>query len=70
MKFMTPVLISASTGILFSVCSPSLYAKASSAAETACMVAVNDNYGGKVKNLDIVSSEFSQAGAKLQVCLL
>ena len=27
------------------------------------MVAVNDNYGGNVRNLDIVSSEFSQANS-------
>ncbi len=65
MKFMTPVLISATTGILLSVCSPSLYAQASSAAESACMQAVNSNYGGKLQNLDIVSSEFSQANSEV-----
>jgi hypothetical protein len=67
MKFMTPVLISATTGILLSVCSPSVFARASSAAETACMVAVNDNYGGKVRNLDVVSSEFSQANSEVVI---
>jgi hypothetical protein len=36
---------------------------ASSAAETACMVAVNDNYGGKVDNITVTSSEFSQANS-------
>jgi hypothetical protein len=65
MKFMTPVLISATTGILLSVCATNVYAQASSAAESACMSAVNANYGGKVKHLNIVSSEFSQANSEV-----
>lgn len=34
----------------------------SSNAETACMERVNSNYGGKVRDLTVTSSEFSQAG--------
>ena len=36
---------------------------ASSAAESACMVAVNNNYGGKVGDIAVTSSEFSQANS-------
>ena len=32
-------------------------------AESACMVAVNNQYGGRVKSLHIVSSEFSNASS-------
>jgi len=38
---------------------------ATSAAETACMVAVNSNYGGRVNNLHVVKSEFSQANSEV-----
>jgi molybdenum cofactor biosynthesis enzyme MoaA len=38
---------------------------ASSAAKSACMVAVNKNYGGKVRNLNVVKSEFSQANSEV-----
>jgi hypothetical protein len=37
--------------------------EASSAAESACMTAVNKNYGGNVDNIDITSSESSQANS-------
>ena len=37
--------------------------QATNAAETACMTAVNNNYGGKVKDLKVVRSEFSQANS-------
>lgn len=37
--------------------------QATNAAETACMTAVNKNYGGKVKDLKVVRSEFSQANS-------
>ena len=37
--------------------------EATSAAETACMVAANSEYGGRVRNLQVVSSEFSQANS-------
>lgn len=37
--------------------------QATNAAETACMTAVNNNYGGKVKDLKVVRSEFAQANS-------
>jgi len=36
-----------------------------SAAESACMAKVNSNYGGKVDDLKIVRSEFSQANTEV-----
>jgi len=39
--------------------------QSTSAAETACMTAVNSNYGGKVKDLKVVRSEFSQANSEV-----
>ena len=39
--------------------------QATSAAESACMVAVNMNYGGNVKDLKVVRSEFSQANSEV-----
>ena len=36
---------------------------ASNAAETACMSAVNSNYGGNVDEIVVTSSEFSQANS-------
>ncbi len=41
--------------------------QATNAAETACMTAVNNNYGGKVKDLKVVRSEFSQANSTVMV---
>jgi hypothetical protein len=41
--------------------------QATSAAETACMEAVNRNYGGRVHNLHVVKSEFSQANSEVVV---
>jgi len=38
---------------------------ATSAAESACMSAVNRNYGGRVRNLTVVRSEFSQANSEV-----
>jgi hypothetical protein len=40
---------------------------ASSAAESACMSAVNGNYGGNVRDLIITSSEFSQANSVVMI---
>ena len=40
---------------------------ATSAAESACMAAVNRNYGGKVKTVQVASSEFSQANSLVMV---
>lgn len=39
--------------------------QASSAAESACMAAVNGNYGGKVSSLRVARSEFSQANSEV-----
>ena len=39
----------------------------SSAATSACMQAVNGNYGGKVNDLRVVRSEFSQANSEVIV---
>ena len=41
--------------------------QASSAAESACMVKVNSNYGGNVRSVNVVSSEFSQANSEVIV---
>ncbi len=41
--------------------------QASNAAESACMSAVNSNYGGEVRELRVVSSEFSQANSMVMV---
>jgi hypothetical protein len=38
---------------------------ASSNAETACMVAVNRNYGGNVDDVRVVRSEFSEANSEV-----
>jgi hypothetical protein len=38
-----------------------------SAAQSPCMSAVNKNYGGKVKQLRVVSSEFSQANPEVVI---
>ena len=39
----------------------------SSNAKTACMEAVNRNYGGKVRDLVVTSSEFSQANSQVNL---
>jgi hypothetical protein len=41
--------------------------QASSTAESACMAAVNSQYGGKVSTLNVVSSEFSQANSSVTI---
>ena len=40
---------------------------ASSAAESGCMSAVNRNYGGKVGDIVVTSSEFSQANSMVMM---
>jgi hypothetical protein len=40
---------------------------ASGIAETACMEAVNRNYGGNVRDLRVASSEFSQANSVVMI---
>ncbi len=44
---------------------PEAMAQATVAAETACMEAVNRNYGGRVRDLRVVHSEFSQANSRV-----
>ena len=44
---------------------PSSGSEVSSAAQSACMVAVNGNYGGKVDDIKLVRSEFSQANSEV-----
>jgi len=39
--------------------------QATSAAETACMTAVNGNYGGKVDDLKVIRSEYSEANSEV-----
>jgi len=41
--------------------------QAGSAAESACMVAVNSNYGGKVQTVQVVRSEYSEANSTVMV---
>ena len=40
-------------------------AEVSSAATSSCMAAVNGQYGGRVKNIRVVRSEFSQANSEV-----
>lgn len=42
-------------------------AEVSPAAQSSCMAAVNNQYGGSVRDLKIVSSEFSQANSVVMV---
>lgn len=65
MKLLTPLVICTASSVFLAAHAPDVNAAASGAAETACMVAVNDNYGGNVRNLDIVSSEFSEANSEV-----
>jgi len=41
--------------------------QATGAAESACVAAVNSNYGAKVKTVQVASSEFSQANSLVRV---
>ena len=41
--------------------------QASSAAESACLAKVNSNYGGNVRSVNVVSSEFSEANSEVIV---
>ena len=55
----------AATLAALTLAAPASFAQVPANAKTACMVAVNKNYGGKVKTLDVVSSEFSQANSEV-----
>ncbi len=46
---------------------PSAMRQATSAAESACLAAVNRNYGGKVRTVRVASSDFSQANSTVMV---
>jgi hypothetical protein len=46
---------------------PAPMRQASNAAETACMSAVNGNYGGQVRELTILRSEFSEANSEVVI---
>jgi hypothetical protein len=46
---------------------PTASRQATGAAESACMAAVNSNYGGKVKTVQVSRSEFSQANSTVMV---
>ena len=63
MKSLIPLMTCGVSALFLTAHAPDVSAQASDLAETACMSAVNDNYGGNVRNLDIVSSEFSQANS-------
>lgn len=64
MKYLT-FSIAGLAGVFLVMQAPETHAKASDAAETACMSAVNTNYGGNVQNIDIVSSEYSEANSEV-----
>ncbi|MCP9915756.1 hypothetical protein [Cyanobium sp. ATX 6F1] len=42
-------------------------AEVSSTAKSACMMAINSQYGGNVRDLKVVRSEFSQANSEVIV---
>jgi signal recognition particle GTPase len=46
---------------------PTAMRQASGNAESACMSAVNSNYGGKVTTINVLSSEFSQANSQVML---
>lgn len=58
---MARYVVSVVAGLSLGVCALNVYAQDTGNAETACMEAVNGNYGGNVRNLNVTSSEFSQA---------
>lgn len=53
--------------LLSGIYGPQSLAQATSAATSACMAAVNSQYGGRVKHLNVVHSEFSQAASEVIV---
>ena len=63
MKFAVRFITAAVAGLVLSVCTTGVMAQATSAAESACMAAVNKKYGGRESSLEIVHSEFSQANS-------
>lgn len=74
MKTLTKITATALAGLALSACvedqtisSSAMPRDASGAAESACMSAVNSNYGGNVRELRVVSSEFSQANSMVML---
>lgn len=65
MKYPTRYFACATAGFLTVFAVPAMSANVPDNAITACMMAVNSNYGGNVNNLDVVSSEFSQANSEV-----
>ena len=65
MKLMVRYVVPAVAGLSLGVCAMTSYAQDTGNAETACMEAVNNNYGGNVKNLDVISADGSQAGTEV-----
>jgi hypothetical protein len=68
-KSMRIALMTSVALALGAVASPGAYAGSGSHvsdnAKTACMVAINANYGGKVDDLKVIHSEFSQANSEI-----
>jgi hypothetical protein len=76
MKQLTKITAAALAALTLSACvedqkmsrsEPPAMRDASSNSETACMAAVNGNYGGKVREERVASSEFSQANSEVIV---
>ncbi len=65
MKYPTRYFACATAGLLTAFATPAMSANVPDNAISACMAAVNSNYGGNVNNLDVVSSEFSQANSEV-----
>lgn len=63
MNSATRTIVLASAGLIVAVVAPEAPAQATSAAESACMAAVNRQYGGRESSLRVVHSEFSQANS-------
>jgi hypothetical protein len=75
MKSILTALVTAAT-LLLGACASSDYGsgqgstalrQATGAAESACMAAVNSNYGGNVRSLRVASSEYSEANSLVMV---
>jgi hypothetical protein len=75
MKHLSTITAAALATLALSACveqgttrsEPTGMREASSAAESACMMAVNSKYDGKVRNLVVTSSEFSQANSQVNI---
>ncbi|NEV64622.1 hypothetical protein [Thiorhodococcus minor] len=61
------ILPACATNETMSGSSVAMSRQASGAAESACMSAVNSNYGGKVREVRVASSELSEANSSVMV---